>query len=121
MDLIRLDEIRTHGRHGANPGERDAAQVFEIDVQLEVDLRVAESSDNLHDTIDYAGLREAIAHVVETTSFALLERLGGEILHTLFHDPRIARAEITIAKPHVLEGATPSVTLRRDNPASVSR
>lgn len=121
MDLIRLDEIRAHGRHGANPGERDQPQVFEINVQLEVDLHAAEDSDDLHDTIDYAALREGIAHIVEATSFALLERLGGEIMRELFRDRRIARAELTIAKPRVLGGATPSVTLKRDNPEFIAR
>jgi len=34
----------------------------------------------------------------------------------IFNDRRVVRAEITIAKPEILDGATPSITLRRENP-----
>lgn len=116
MDVIRIDGIRALGRHGSNPGEREAAQPFDITAVIELDLQTAEQSDDLKDTLDYGIARTAIAQIVESTSFRLIERLAGEMLHAIFSDRRVARAEITIAKPHVLEGATPSVTLRRENP-----
>ncbi len=54
---IFVRDIRAYGRHGANPGERDAAQPFDLDVELvaDVDLR-ARTSDDLADTIDYAAI-----------------------------------------------------------------
>jgi dihydroneopterin aldolase len=116
MDVIRLDGIRAFGRHGANPGEREAAQPFDVTAVIELDLQAAEQSDDLKDTLDYGVMRTAIAQIVASTSFRLIERLAGEVLRAVFSDPRVARAEITIAKPEVLEGATPSVTLRRKNP-----
>jgi dihydroneopterin aldolase len=51
----------------------------------------------------------------EWTSFALLERLGQEILDALFEDRRIESAEIALAKPGLLSGATPVVRLRARN------
>jgi len=116
MDVMRLDGIRAFGRHGADPGERDAAQPFEINVVLEVDLRPAEQSDNLKEAVDYAVMRNTIAGIVESTSFRLIERLAAEIARAVLDDARVAHAEVTIAKPGVLQGATPSVTLRRANP-----
>jgi len=113
---MRLDGIRAFGRHGADPGERDAAQPFEINVVLEVDLRPAEQSDNLKEAVDYAVMRNTIAGIVESTSFRLIERLAAEIARAVLDDARVAHAEVTIAKPGVLQGATPSVTLRRANP-----
>lgn len=116
MDVVRLDGIRAMGRHGANPGERECEQPFDIEVVLEVDLSRAEQSDDLADTIDYGALHERLRAIVETTSFSLLERLAGELLATVLADARVAGAEISIAKPALLAGATPSVTLRRANP-----
>lgn len=121
MDVIRLEGIRAAGRHGANPGERDAAQPFIVDVMLELDLRAAEQSDDLNDTLDYGAVTEEVRHVIESTSFALLERLAGEIAGVVFRDPRIVRAEISIAKPQAMRDATPRVTLRRDNPSASTR
>jgi len=116
MDIIALRGVRAFGRHGADPGERDREQPFDIDLLVELDLRHAESSDNLGDTLDYARLHQRIVGIVQSTSFMLLERLAAEIVHAVFADARVARAEVEIAKPALLAGATPSVRLCRENP-----
>jgi 7,8-dihydroneopterin aldolase/epimerase/oxygenase len=116
VDVIALRGVRAHGRHGANPGEREREQPFDLDVFIEMDLQQATRSDELADTFDYAKLHERITYVVASTSFMLLERLAGEVLQDIFSDARVARAEIEIAKPALLNGATPSVRLRRENP-----
>lgn len=116
MDLIRLRGIRVYGKHGANPGERDAEQPFDLDITVHMDLTAAGFSDDLGDTLNYDALHRRIAGIVQSTSFQLLERLAAEIANAIFADPRVARAEVEIAKPELLEGATPSVRLVRDNP-----
>jgi FolB domain-containing protein len=113
MDRITLHGIRALGRHGANPGERDRPQPFAIDITVELDTSAAQRSDALADTIDYAALHARIVNIVANTSFALLERLATALLDAAFEDPRIVRAEITIAKPGILDGATPAVTIAR--------
>jgi 7,8-dihydroneopterin aldolase/epimerase/oxygenase len=114
MDRITLRGVRVYGRHGANPGERDTAQPFDIDVVTELDLRVAQANDNLSDTLDYAVLHRRIVEIVETRSYALLERLAGDLLDVIFDDVRVIRAQVTIEKPGILNGATPGVTLARE-------
>lgn len=116
MDVIALRDIRAYGKHGANPGERDNDQPFDLEVVAEMDLAAAEHSDDLGDTLNYDELHQRITRIVQSTSFALLERLAGEILRSIFTDPRVARAEVQVAKPALLDGATPSVRLRRENP-----
>jgi 7,8-dihydroneopterin aldolase/epimerase/oxygenase len=116
MDRIRLQGVRAYGSHGADPGERERRQLFEIDVTAEIDLGGAQAGDDLAQTLDYASLHERIVRVVSTTSYTLLERLAGEVLEAVFADRRVVRAEVTVAKPGILEGATPSVTLERANP-----
>ncbi|MDQ2871903.1 MAG: dihydroneopterin aldolase [Candidatus Eremiobacteraeota bacterium] len=115
MDRIALRGIRASGRHGANPGEREREQPFTIDLEIEIDLHVPERSDALSDTVNYAELHARIVSIVESTSFELLERLAGEMLRAVFADPRVRAAQLTLAKPDLLAGATPSVTLRREN------
>jgi dihydroneopterin aldolase len=116
MDRIALRGVRAYGRHGARPGERDNPQAFDLDVTAEIDLRAAQASDELSDTLDYAELHARLVETIASTSHALLERLAGDLLAAIFADNRIVRAEISIAKPGILDGATPSVTLRRANP-----
>jgi dihydroneopterin aldolase len=116
MDVIALHGIRAYGKHGANPGERDREQPFDLEIVAEMDLSAAQHSDELGDTLNYDELHQRVTRMVQSTSFALLERLAGEILREIFADSRVARAEVQIAKPALLDGATPSVRLRRENP-----
>lgn len=116
MDAITLRRIRAYGRHGADPGERLRRQPIEIDVTAEMDLRAADASDDLAETLDYAALQKRFVRIVSTTSHALLERLASDLLDALFLDHRVASAKITLSKPEILDGATPSVTLDRRNP-----
>lgn len=115
MDVIRIDGIRAFGRHGADPGERDIVAPFDVNVLLEIDLHPAGQSDDLKDTLDYSVVKNAIVTIVESTSFRLIERLASEIARAVLEDARVAHAEITVAKPGILQGATPSVTLRCAN------
>lgn len=114
MDEISLRGVRAYGRHGANPGERDRRQLIEIDLTAELDLQAAQHGDDLSQTVNYDALHARIIRIVSTTSFALLERLGGEILDAIVEDDRIVRARLTLSKPQILAGATPSVTLTRE-------
>lgn len=116
MDVIRLRGIRAYGKHGANPGERDAEQPFDLDVAVYIDLTAASFSDDLGDTLNYDALHRRITGIVQSTSFQLLERLAAEIAKAIFADPRVVSAEVEIAKPELLGGATPSVRLVRANP-----
>lgn len=97
-------------------GERERLQPFDLEVSAEIDLRAAQTSDELSDTIDYAALHARLVRIVAATSYSLLERLAADLLDAVFEDGRVLRAAVTIAKPGILEGATPSVTLERANP-----
>ena len=115
MDRIALRGIRVSGRHGVSSQERAKAQPIDVDLAVELDLGAASAADDIAETIDYARLHERVVAVVAGTSFTLLERLARAILDAAFEDDRIARAEVTVSKPGVLDGATPSVTLTRAN------
>lgn len=112
-DTIELRGMRVWGRHGANAGEQDVPQPIDIDLLLEVDLRAARASDDLADTISYADVHATVARIVGGQRFVLLERMGDVILETVMRDERVARARVAIAKPGLLAGATPVVTLQR--------
>jgi dihydroneopterin aldolase len=116
MDRITLRGVRAYGRHGAYPGERDAEQAFDVEAVVDIDLRAAERSDDLADTLNYTELYERVVTIVQSTSWLLLERLAGEIVASIFRDARVSRAEVSVSKPGILDGAPAAVTLIRDNP-----
>lgn len=110
-DFITLEGIRAFGRHGADVGEKDVPQPFDVDVALELDLSAARVSDALADTLDYSTLHATIVRIVRERSYDLIERLGADILAAILADARVLRASVRIAKPGLLAGATPAVTL----------
>jgi dihydroneopterin aldolase len=116
LDLIEVRGIRARGKHGASPNEREEAQVLAVDVHLQLDLAAASRSDRLEETVDYAAVHETVVRIIQQQSYDLLERLAAEVLDALFSDKRIVTAQVRIAKPQRLSGATPAVTLRRENP-----
>ncbi|MDP9018132.1 MAG: dihydroneopterin aldolase [Candidatus Eremiobacteraeota bacterium] len=121
MDLIELHGIKAYGKHGANPGERDEVQPFDVDVSLEINLAGAQRTDDLEQTLNYAALHESILRIIREHSYLLLERLAGAIIDEVFLDARVAAARVRVGKPGLLDGATPSVSLRRDNPRFVAQ
>jgi dihydroneopterin aldolase len=116
IDTIELTGIRAFGHHGANPGEKLVAQPFDIDVSLELDLGRARKSDALGDTLDYSRLHTTIVRIVAERSYDLIERLGADIIDAIFADQRVERVSVRIAKPNLLAGATPAVTLHAARP-----
>jgi dihydroneopterin aldolase len=113
MDRINLRGIVANGKHGANPGERETAQPFHVDLEVGLNLKRASRSDDLADTVNYAELHALVMDIVENHSYVLLEKLAAVILDAVLCDERIERAAVTIAKPLLLDGATPSVTIGR--------
>jgi len=114
LDRITLRNIVARGRHGVHPGERDRPQQLHVDLGLELNLSRAMQTDELADTVDYAAVHRRVVEIVETHSYALLERLAAEILDAVMSDSRIVRAELSIAKPGLLDGATPNVMIVRE-------
>jgi dihydroneopterin aldolase len=113
FESIALRGIRAWGRHGANAGEQDVPQPLDIELTLLVDVHAARTSDALADTVDYAALHAHVVHLVATERYRLLERLGESILTAVMADKKIVMGSVTIAKPGLLDGATPSVTLSK--------
>ncbi len=93
---IFLRGIRAAGRHGANPGERDAEQEFVVDLEVTVDLG---HGDDLGDTIDYRIAANAVREVVRSTSFVLVERLAEAVAREVFGLPRVVGAAAVVHKP----------------------
>jgi 7,8-dihydroneopterin aldolase/epimerase/oxygenase len=99
MDSIQIDGIRAYGYVGYLPEERVLGQWFEVDLTLWLDLEPAGNSDNIEDTLDY---REAIATVkqlIETSKFALVEKLIKAIADKLLTLEKVQQVRVRLSKP----------------------
>jgi dihydroneopterin aldolase/2-amino-4-hydroxy-6-hydroxymethyldihydropteridine diphosphokinase len=118
-DRLSLRGLRVLGTHGALLEERQRAQPFEIDLDVEADLAAAGRSDALADTMDYAELAEAAAGVVAGEHVDLLERLAQAIADAvLAAAPAAIAVTVTVRKlrppvPRDLHSAGVTITRRR--------
>lgn len=112
-DLIELRGLRLTGIHGLLAEERHRAQPFEIDLDLEVDMRAAGPSDDLADTVDYGAITAAVAAEVAGPPADLLEHLAHRIASAALTTAlRSARPPTEATGPAVTGGAVtgPAVT-----------
>ena len=86
------------GRHGVREAEREHAQEFKVDVEIEADLAPAGRSDSIADTVDYTKVRAAAREVVEGTSRKLLETLAADIAGRVLALPGVATVSVRISK-----------------------
>jgi dihydroneopterin aldolase len=115
-DRIVLRRIAATGRHGVLDFEKERAQPFEVDVELELDLAPAAKADDLDLTSDYGGVVAAVVAVVETESFRLVEALAERLADVVIQSSRADAVTIEVRKmrppvPHLLESA--GVRIRR--------
>lgn len=114
--VIELRGLRCAGHHGAYEAERRQRQPLTVDVTVHADLARAAASDDLADTVDYAGLAQRVTDAVAATSFALLEALADHLCGVVLADQRVAEVEVRVAKPAApmpVELDEVAVTVRR--------
>lgn len=115
-DRIELRGLRASGHHGANPGEQDSPQPFEIDLDLWADVARAGASDRLEDTVDYGAVAAAATAVVTGERWQLLERMAERVAEdVLACDRRIRAVTVSVRKlrPPVEGLATAGVRIER--------
>ena len=61
MDVIRLKNMQFYGFHGVSDSEKHLGGRFEIDLEMNLSLEEAGTTDDLTKTINY----EAIYHTVD--------------------------------------------------------
>lgn len=86
------------GVHGHNPEERQRAQPWEIDLDLEMDLSRAGATDELDDTSDYGAVCVAVERVVIGERHLLLEKLAQRIADTVLADTKVDAVTVNVRK-----------------------
>jgi dihydroneopterin aldolase len=83
VPTLALSRISFEARHGATDAERRSLRRFEVDVEIDVPVCTAESTDRLTDTIDYRQVAEIIVKVGTEKTQHLLEAVARHILDAL--------------------------------------
>lgn len=121
-DVIELRGLRVVARHGVLDEEKSRAQPFEVDVDLELDLRRPGATDDLDHTVDYGAVAQAVADALGGAHADLLEHLAERIARAALGaaraagSPAIEAVSVTLRKlrpPVPLDLASAGVRIRR--------
>lgn len=115
-DRIELTGLRLVARHGLLPEERERPQPFEIDLEIEADLRDAGVADDLAATIDYGKVVERVHDVVGSVSFGLIEALAEAIAAAVLGFERATAVTVRVRKlrpPVPADLSSAAVVIRR--------
>ena len=79
MDKIIMCGMSFYGYHGVLPQERELGQIFEVDVELYLDLRAAGENDDPEMTVSYADVYEVVRRVVTGLPRNLIETVAESV------------------------------------------
>jgi dihydroneopterin aldolase len=101
MDRIRLNNLIFYAHHGFYEAERELGQKFEIDIEVECDLREPAREDDLKQTIDYRRIYQIAKETFENYKFKLIETVAEKIAREVLAISGIITVLIRVRKPHV--------------------
>jgi D-erythro-7,8-dihydroneopterin triphosphate epimerase len=102
MAIIRIKNLLVRTIIGFNPEERVNRQDVIINLEIEVDVSLAISTDHPDEIYNYKAITKEIIAFVSESKFNLLEKLTHEVLQLVMQDERVMWAKIEIDKPHAL-------------------
>ena len=119
-DRIELRGLRVLGRHGALEGEQDTPQPFEVDLDVEAELREAARDDDLEKTVNYSLVVDTAMGIVGNHRYRLLEALAEAIASGILEIPGVRAVTVSVRKlrpPVAADMASAGVRLRRERAA----
>lgn len=124
-DRISLKGISAKGFHGVLDFEKSDGQTFVVDVEMEVDLAPAGTSDDLVDTVNYAEVAGDIVDLIAGESLDLIEALADRIAAKVLTRPLVEAVIVTVHKPqapvgHPFTDVAVSVERLRETPVVIA-
>lgn len=103
-DRICLKGVSAKGFHGVLDVEKRDGQTFVVDVEMDVDLTQAGTSDDLVDTVNYAEVATDVVALIEGESLDLIEALADRIAGKVLTRPLVESVVVTVHKPQAPVG-----------------
>ncbi len=95
---VLLEKLHFHAYHGVLPQERRVGNDYTVDLKIKYDVSEALTSDDVHDTLNYAEVFQLVSQEMAVPS-DLVERVAGRISDRLFRRfPAIEGVDLKIIK-----------------------
>jgi len=94
-----MSDMAFYGYHGVLVQERELGQQFVVDVELQLNLRLAGDSDDPGKTVSYADVYEVVRQVVTGAPSKLIEAVAEQIAGKLLQQFAVQQVLVRVKKP----------------------
>ena len=98
MDTIFITGLVLDAIIGTMEHERTSRQPLTLNIAFSGDFSKAGKSDDLCDAVNYRAVEEKVIHLVENSSFFLLEALAEKIAEEILAFDKVTEVKVTIDK-----------------------
>lgn len=106
MDKIHIEQLEVLSLIGVYDWERNNKQRLLVDIELQADLSIAATSDNVDDTLNYALIAQKVIEVARQSEFKLIEALASHIIDTILDTfSLVSVVKLKLSKPDILANA----------------
>lgn len=100
VGTIILHELEVNCMIGIYAEEREITQQLFLDIEVDYDFELASKTENIHDTLDYTVMATALANLLKTEKFQLIETAAERCCDLILKKwPEALTCRLKIRKP----------------------
>ena len=99
LGTIFIKEFVLQCHLGETPEERAWPQNIIVNIECDLDITAAVSTDDLSQTLDYRDIHSKLLQLAETSEFQLIETFAVAAITSCFENSRVERVKVSIEKP----------------------
>ncbi len=105
MEIIRIKNLLLRTQIGFNQHELGKMQDLLLNIEIYYSIAGEETSDNPAEALDYRTICKKIIQMVESSHYALLEKVANNVCNLIMEIERVQKVNIEVDKPHALRFA----------------
>ena len=106
MDKIFISDLTAETTIGIFNWEREIRQKVVIDLEMEVDVSIAASTDSISDALDYSQISQELSAHIEASDCFLVETLAEELVSIILEKFKVGWVRLRLTKPEALTKAS---------------
>jgi dihydroneopterin aldolase len=112
LTKIKINNAKFYAYHGILDFEKKYGNEFEVDIEMDCDLRELGDSDDLNKTVDYSSVYKLIKEIFKSKKFNLIESVNKEICKGILNNfPLVSSVKVNIRKLNAPLGIIDSVEI----------
>lgn len=105
MDIVYIRELEIETIIGIYDWEREQKQIVSMDLEMGADNRVAASSENIENALDYKAVAKRLIEFVESSEFFLVETMAERIAEIVMQEFSVPWLKLRLGKPGAVTGS----------------